>query len=142
MAFDRLKYQRETRRKDGNKDTRKYEKTISGFLMRTHRNMRSRVSGIQHFKAHLYKGLEVLSRKDFYEWAKANKDFQRLYRQWVATGYDRKLTPSINRIDTTKGYVPGNMEWLTHSMNSALGAKSIKRRERKTLLEVFTHAQN
>jgi hypothetical protein len=33
---------------------KKYEKTPKGYLMRTYRNMKSRVLGIQHKKAHIY----------------------------------------------------------------------------------------
>ena len=116
-----------------------YEKTPKGFLMRTYRNMQSRVSGVQRKKAHLYLGLPLLPRNDFYAWAWDNQGFWRLYKRWAATDFDRKLTPSINRIDTNKGYVLGNMEWLTHSVNSSLGASSLKRKTNKTLLEVYEY---
>lgn len=117
-----------------------YEKTPKGFLMRTYRNMQSRVSGIQHKKAHLYKGLPILTRNDFYAWAWDNAEFWRLYKQWAATDFtDRKLSPSINRVDSEQGYVLGNIEWLTHSVNSSLGGYSAKRNTRKALMEVFDH---
>jgi hypothetical protein len=88
--------------------------------MRAYRNMQSRVTGVQKKKAHLYKGLPILPRQDFYAWAKDNPDFWRLYRRWIAAGYDRKLTPSVNRVDPNKGYTLDNIEWLTHSVNSSL----------------------
>jgi hypothetical protein len=117
-----------------------YEKTPKGFLMRTYRNMQSRVTGIQKKKAHLYLGLPILDREDFYAWAWDNTAFWRLYKQWAATDYDRKLSPSINRIDTTKGYTLDNIEWLTHSVNSSLGSSSPKRKHVSSLIEVFNHA--
>jgi hypothetical protein len=120
-----------------------YEKTPKGFLMRTYRNMQSRVTGVQKKKAHLYKGLPILSRNDFYAWAWDNPDFWRLYKQWAATDYDRKLSPSINRLDTNKGYTIDNMEWLTHSVNSSLGGSSLKRKSNtiSNLMEVYEHVQ-
>lgn len=116
--------QREKRKLNKNKPTRKYEKTINGFLMRVYRNMESRVTGIQWKKAHLYKGLDLLPREQFYDWAKNNSAFNLLYINWKKSGYDRKITPSINRIDSSLGYLYNNIEWITHSENSRLGAVS------------------
>ena len=118
-----------------------YEKTPKGFLMRTYRNMQSRVSGVQRKKAHLYKGLSILPRADFYAWSWDNSIFWRLYRNWAAADYDRRLTPSINRVDSNKGYDLENIEWLTHSVNSSLGGSSPKRKQRSSLMEVYEHAQ-
>lgn len=98
--------------------------------MRLYRNMQSRVSGIQKIKYHLYKGCDILDRKDFYSWAKLSKDFWELYKNWTKNNFDQKLTPSVNRVDSTKGYSLDNMEWITHSENSRLGALSQKRKEK------------
>ena len=106
---------------DPNK-TKKYEKTPDGFLMRAYRNMKSRVTGVQKKKAHLYVGKTLLPKEEFYAWSRDNKDFWRLYKNWVDHNYDRKLSPSVNRIDSTKGYEIGNIEWITHSLNSALSS--------------------
>jgi len=122
-----LAYQRSYRQKNNNSCTHKYEKTPKGFLMRAYRNMQSRVSGVQLNKAHLYKGLSLLPREEFYRWALNNSEFWRLFKQWVVSDYSRKLTPSINRTNTYKGYEKGNIEWLTHSINSSLGGSSPKR---------------
>ena len=86
--------------------------------MRTYRNMLSRVRGIQKKKAHLYQGLPILPKDEFYKWSINNADFLRLYKDWMASNNERKICPSINRIDSTKGYLLGNMEWITHSDNS------------------------
>jgi hypothetical protein len=117
-------YQREHRKQNGNVYTHRYEKTIPGFLMRSYRNMQSRVSGVQKKKAHLYKGLSLLDRQDFYDLSKNDWHFFELWLDWIKSDYDRKLTPSVNRIDSSRGYEPDNIEWLTHSENSRLGAMS------------------
>lgn len=103
---------------------KKYEKTKKGYLMRTYRNMQSRVSGIQKNKAHLYQGKSLLPREEFYVWALADPNFNTIYHAWVLSGYHRKISPSINRIDSSRGYELDNMEWLTHSENSRLGSLS------------------
>ena len=121
------KHQREKRQREGNIITRRYEKSPKGFLMREYRNMQSRVSGVQKQKAHLYLGKELLSRDEFYTWAMFHADFVILYAKWVRSNYDRKLTPTVDRIDSDQGYVLSNMEWVTHSENSRRGAVSPKR---------------
>lgn len=100
-------------------DHRAYEKTPHGFLMRLYRNMQSRVTGVQKKKAHLYFGLPLLPREDFYLWAKCSKSFWLLWRDWKQSGHDRRLTPTVNRKDSSRGYELDNVEWITHSANSA-----------------------
>ncbi len=130
--------QRARRKADGNRITKRYEKTPNGFLMRAYRNMQSRVNGVQWKKAHLYKGLSLLPRQEFYAWARDDANFWRLYRQWTAANYERRLTPSVNRIDTRRGYEVDNIEWLTHSVNSSLANHS---RGMHTLERVYALSQ-
>ena len=119
---DQNKKLREYRLKTNNAATKKYEKTRKGFLMRCYRNMQSRVTGVQKAKFHLYKGKELLDRNDFYEWALKNDEFNVLFDYWTLNSYDRKLTPSVDRVNSSEGYVLENMEWVTHSENSRRGA--------------------
>lgn len=107
-----------------NSAQRKYSKTEKGFLVRTYSNMLGRVKGLIKNKQHLYLGLEILSREDFYNWSITNPDFKKLLEDYKDSGYDMKLAPSIDRIDTSKGYILGNIRWMTHSENSALGGKN------------------
>lgn len=117
-----LEKQRQHRKKTGNAITKKYERTKKGKLMRTYRNMQSRVTGILKKKRHLYDGKGIITRDEFYDWSLSQSEFHRLYDEWVASGYQHRLSPSIDRIDTDLGYVPGNMRWLTHSENSSLSS--------------------
>lgn len=130
------KYQREYRKRVGNVSTHKYERTINGFLVRKYRNMESRVTGVQRLKSHLYKGLDLLDRESFYRWAKSSDTFQGLFKSWVADGYNRKLCPSVDRIDSSQGYHLSNMEWITHSENSRRGSLSARRRYSPTSGEI------
>lgn len=121
---ERLAYQRERRKQNGNADIKKYEKTEKGFLMRLYRNMKSRITGVQKQKHHLYEGKTLLSKGEFFDWATSQPEFYNLFTRWVEASYDRKLTPSVDRKDSTKGYEQDNMEWVTHSENSKRGAIS------------------
>jgi hypothetical protein len=100
---------------------KKYERTKKGVLMRKYRNMQSRIEGIQKKKHHLYRGKELLPREEFYEWAMSDPEYDRLYREWVESGFDRKLAPSVDRLDPSSGYTIENMQWVTHSENSRRG---------------------
>lgn len=92
--------------------------------MRKYRNIESRITGIQKKKKHLYFGKEILSRDKFYEFAYSSDEFHAMFDVWEKSNYDRKLTPTVDRIDSSKGYSLDNMRWLTHSENSSLGAIS------------------
>jgi len=128
---ERLARQREQRKLNGNSHTKKYEKTVNGFLMRLYRNMQSRVTGVQKAKFHLYEGKRLLNREDFYNWAKSSTKFHILFNEWEKSGYERKLSPSVDRIDSSRGYEMDNMEWVTHSENSRRGSISKARQRDK-----------
>jgi hypothetical protein len=114
--------QRERRLKNNNVETKRYEKTINGFLMRLYRNMKSRITGVQKEKYHLYEGKELLDKNEFYKWAKSNVKFLMLFEEYEKNEYNRKLAPSVDRIDSSKGYEFSNMEFVTHSENSRRGS--------------------
>jgi hypothetical protein len=101
-----------------------YTKSHKGFIMRVYRNMQSRVQGVQWRKAHLYAGKSLLSREQFYEWAFTSAEFHELFAAWEFSGYARQYTPSVDRIDSSRGYELENMEWVTHSENSRRGNQS------------------
>ncbi len=128
MTAEKLLQQREYRARIGNATTKKYEKTKNGFLVRMYRNMQSRVVGIQMAKHHLYDGVQLWDREVFYSWAKSSKSFHELFDKWQSSGYERRLTPSVDRINSNLGYFVGNVEWVTHGENSRRGALSPKRK--------------
>lgn len=101
---------------------RRYWKTINGKLMMTYNNMSRRVRG--YVKPHLYNGLELCAREEFYNWSTTNESFVLLYKEWVDSDYSRSLSPSIDRIDSSLGYTFENMQWITFSENSRRGSNS------------------
>jgi hypothetical protein len=103
-------------------NNRKYFKTKKGKIVSTYVNMNRRVRG--YVKPHIYKGLDILSKEDFYTFANSSDEFNHLYSSWVDSGYSRRLSPSIDRVDSTKGYTLDNIQFITHSENSTKGAES------------------
>lgn len=123
---ERLIYQRELRRKNGNAHTKKYEKTKKGFLVRLYRNMKSRITGVQSAKSHLYEGKYLINKETFYDWAMSNNGFNTLFAEWEKSGYERRLTPSVDRIDSSRGYYMDNIEFVPFHVNCSRGAKAKK----------------
>ena len=52
------------------------------------------------------------------KWAESDPEFIRLFKEWEESGYEYKLTPSIDRIDNSRGYDLDNIQFLTLSENS------------------------
>lgn len=50
-------------------------------------------------------------------------EFRELYDNWVKAGFNRDKSPSIDRIDISKGYVLNNIQWLTMRENNIKGHK-------------------
>lgn len=78
-------------------------------------------------------GKGICTREEFYEWCKAfeNLDiFIALFYEWAGAGFPLHLTPSVDRIDPTKGYIIGNLQWLSFEENC-----------RKNNINPFDHRQ-
>ncbi|HBT0444859.1 TPA: hypothetical protein MA058_003515 [Klebsiella pneumoniae] len=99
--------------------TKQYEKSVKGYLVRCYRNMESRVSGVQKRKLHLYNGLFILPRKDFYDFSLKSDTYITLLNRYKESGYKPSLAPSIDRIYPWFGYHLENIRWVSHSENSA-----------------------
>lgn len=112
--------QREYRAKNKNKCTKSYEKTKSGFIMRMYRNMKTRINNKTQSKTQRYNGLDILSKEEFYLWINNNSVFHTLFEQYEESNFQMRLAPSIDRVDSNKGYTLDNIRIITHSINSIL----------------------
>jgi hypothetical protein len=92
------------------------------YLAHKYRKMRRRITGRAVKSAHLYKGLGIMPREEFLAWAVADSAFKSLWATYQLAGRPMRLSPSIDRIDTQRGYVRGNVQFITHSANSRKAA--------------------
>jgi hypothetical protein len=106
------------------KDRKEYLETPKGVLMIIYKNMSNRVKGKSTSKPWLYRGLPLLEREEFYDWALNRSNFMELYNFWVNSGKNNAFKPSIDRIDGKQGYTLENMQWLTCSENYAKAGRS------------------
>jgi hypothetical protein len=65
-------------------------------------------------------GKGLMSQEEFFDWCKdfVNlQEFLTLYFDWASADFPLYSSPSIDRIDPNKGYVAGNIQWMSFSDN-------------------------
>ena len=85
------------------------------WAMTAYRNMEDRVSGRVRSGA---KGKLICGRKDFYKLVMTNWQLKEVYTKWRNSGYDRQLSPSVDRINSNAGYTINNIQFLSSYDNS------------------------
>lgn len=118
--------------------TQKYRRTINGFLGRLYTRMERRTRGLDTNRPHLYIDKKIVSRDTFYKWSRTNPDFLNLFKRWANCDHDLRLTPSVNRINSKKGYTLSNMEWVNLSQNCGLATvtKRLKDKEKQMIYKI------
>ena len=86
-------------------------------LVNTWHNIKGRCEGRVKTNRHIYEGLPYLDKAEFIEWALADPEYHRVFDEWERAGYPHRLTPSVNRIDSSDGYLIGNIEWVPFHEN-------------------------
>ncbi len=94
---------------------KEYKKTIGGQVSRMFGSTRNTNRG--------KRALPTYTKQEFKDFVLiTNKiDFERIYNDWVASGHMKNLTPSIDRIDNSLGYVFSNMRVTTWEDNDNKG---------------------
>lgn len=70
---------------------------------------------------------QMVSQEEFFKLASNSKEYKQLYTQWEDSGFATRLTPTLDRKDATKGYVNGNLQFLTYSDNVIKGNQEWKK---------------
>jgi len=84
-------------------NTRRFRKTKRGVITNSYHKMRSR-RPVEFTLIWLH--------------AFSNcKKFDRLYSEWVKSGYAKEFKPSLDRINCKQDYTCGNIQWLSWSEN-------------------------
>ena len=65
------------------------------------------------------------------EWVYAQSNFEELYNNWIESGCEKSLIPSIDRIDDSDHYHFDNIQLMTWNDNNLKGNKSPQNRNTK-----------
>lgn len=96
-------------------NTRRYRKTKKGVVTNIYCKMKTR--NIVEFSLSWLQGFSKC------------KKFDRLFDEWVKSGYKKEFKPSIDRISNKKCYEKSNIQWLTWAENRY--KQTMERRSRK-----------
>lgn len=103
-------------------DMKRYRYNYVRYWKHKYAMLKQRCIGKYSHKSYI--GREYLSQEEWIDWCEKTKEqFMPMYRAWQESGFKKKLAPSVDRIDESKGYVLGNLQWLTLSENCKKGNK-------------------
>ena len=63
------------------------------------------------------------SKEEFRKWLYSQPLFFELYNNWVNNEYDKNLTPSVDRINSSISYKMSNIQLMTWHENNIKGSK-------------------
>lgn len=87
---------------------------------RRYAHMKARQEGRASHQTAGALGKPICTPKEFEEWCTDWVNLERfitLYYDWVISGFTRWTSPSIDRVDPTKGYTTDNLQWLSFEEN-------------------------
>ncbi len=70
--------------------------------------------------------LPLYTKKELIAWCLSQEKFHELYDDWIESGCDRYMVPSVDRIIDSKSYFFGNIQLMTWKENSDKYCKSIR----------------
>jgi len=89
-------------------------RTRRGYIKNSYNNL---IGRIKYSK--FYNGIKCdFTEREFIDFMNRSKSFDHIWKRWVATGYNNKYAPTIDRVDNKKGYSLGNIQIITKCENS------------------------
>lgn len=89
-----------------------YRKTIPGLISNIYGHQKEASNRRGHSKPQY-------SKSELSEWILSHHNFQSLYDNWVASDYDKNLSPSVDRLDDRIGYNFNNIQLITFEENNS-----------------------
>lgn len=115
----------------------KYTKTVRAKYLKTaHGVIQTIVHSQRSSSKKRGQELPVWSVDEFYTYALADSSFCKLYSEWVKSGHNRDLKPSVDRIDCLLPYTWDNIQFMTAYENKHI--KGVKEKFRLRELGLTT----
>lgn len=67
----------------------------------------------------------IIDPQEFFDFASKSAEYKKLFKEWEKSGYDLRLTPTLDRINVKKGYVKGNLAFLSYRDNIVKGNQEV-----------------
>lgn len=111
--------------------TKEYCRTIPGLITHIYRGQRSSSK-----KRNM--DMPNYSKVEFKNWILKQPNFEALFKSWVDSGYEKNLTPSVDRPDDYKPYTLDNIQLMTWGENRNKNYKDRKSGVNKKALKAVT----
>lgn len=99
-------------------DKYRYRHDFNRMKQHKYRGIKNRCLGKHKNRTYRVEGMPFLSQQEYDMWWEQNlADFKHCHNIWERSGFRNKFAPSIDRIDSRKGYTPENMQWLLFTDN-------------------------
>ena len=93
-----------------------YHRTYKGVTWRTYSSQKCSAKTRNHHPP-------TYTLHHLQDWCFSQPIFYKLYNNWVKSGYQRKMKPSVDRIDCLKSYTLDNIQLMTFHENMVKGRK-------------------
>ncbi len=70
--------------------------------------------------------MPTYSKDEFHKWVMEQDNIIELFDNWTESGYEKRLTPSVDRTDPMKPYVFGNIALMTWEENQVKAGEDVK----------------
>jgi hypothetical protein len=88
------------------------------YLINKYTGIKQRCTNPNHRNYCRYKGMLKITKNEFLNIFLNDPNYCKLHKKWIQAGTPKDLTPSIDRINTEKGYVSGNLRMVPLWVNN------------------------
>lgn len=90
--------------------TKAYRQTPKGLITLIYANQKMT-------SAKAKRDLPTYSKQQLYDWMLSQSNFHKIWNNWVQSGFEKDLSPSVDRKDNTLSYTLDNIQLVTWRQN-------------------------
>lgn len=97
-----------------------YTKSKNGIVSTIYKNQKANSKRREH-------NPPTYAKQELKDWLFSQPIFHKLYSEWVESGYDKDLKPSVDRINDNIGYTMDNIQLMTWDENNKKGNQYMRK---------------